>query len=229
MQICDPEFEGLYAIAHYFGMEHDIPKLLDKLMEVLGGGQSALARRLSAPGRHGQKITQPQISRWKRGQEPERPNYDRIIVLARELGVLSDVRSEDVAASLPDRRRRTVKLKGYVGASGEAFYYRLSDEELDEVTAPDGATDQTVAVEVRGKSLGPLLESWLVFYNDVRSPITEDLLGRLCVVGLSDDRILVKRIEKTSAGYNLISNNNEDPILNAEIEWGARVTAMRPR
>lgn len=211
-------------------MSIDVPQVLRRMMEVVPGKQTGLAKRLSTGGRRGIKVTQPQISRWLSGQEPERPNFDRIIEVATEVGVLSDVRSEDVAATLPEERVPSVKLKGYVGASGEAFFYRLADEDFEEVKAPDNATDQTVAVEIRGKSLGPLLESWLVYYDDVRSPVTPDLIGRLCVVGLVDDRIVVKRIELGSRGrYNLTSNTGEDAIENAEIEWAAKVTAMRPR
>lgn len=149
--------------------------------------------------------------------------------VASSIGQRPDIRSEDVAASLPSKRQRTVKLKGYVGASGEAFYYRLADEDLEEVPAPENVNDQTVAVEVRGKSLGAAFESWLVYYDDVRSPITADLHNHLCVVGLADDRLLVKRLERRRGKFVLISNNGEPDIEDAEIEWAAKVTSMRPR
>lgn len=211
-------------------MDVDVPAILRKMLEIVPGKQAGLAERLSWKGRNGRKIDQPQISRWLKGQQPERKSYDRIVEVATELGVLTDMRSEDVAASLPDDRARTVKLKGYVGASGEAFFYRLASDDLEEVKAPEYATDQTVAVEVRGKSLGALLEGWLVFYDDVRSPVTEDLIGALCVVGLADDRIVVKRIERDDRGrWRLVSNTpGEDAIENAQIEWAAEAKGMRP-
>jgi hypothetical protein len=212
-------------------MPHDIPKLLAAIKDATGWTQSELAEQLSGPGKK-DRVLQPQISRWLKGADPEVVNYERIVALAERKGVLSDVRSEDVAATLPEPTpRKTVKLKGYVGASGEAVYYRLADDELEEVEAPSGASNDTVAVEVKGKSLGPLLESWLVFYHDVRSPVTDDLIGRLCVVGLADDRILVKRIHREPDGtYSLISNaEKEPPIQRAQIEWAARVTDMRPK
>lgn len=208
-------------------MQHNVPELLRKMMEVGKVKQTGLAKRLSIPKRL--KIEQPQISRWMKGQTPEGQNYERIVTVAHEMGVLSDMRSEDVAATLPERQFQTVKLKGYVGASGEAFYYRLADEDLEEVLAPDNATDQTVAVEVRGKSLGPALESWLVFYADVRSPITPDMLNQLCVVGLADDRLLVKKLERKDGQLVLVSNNGEPDIVAPQIEWAAKVTSMRPR
>lgn len=139
--------------------------------------------------------------------------------------------SHDVAASLPSTpQAKRVKIKGYVGAGSEAHFYKVSDEGYEEVEAPNGATDQTVAVEIKGTSWGPRMNTWLVFYDDVRSPITSDLLGEVCVVGLADDRILIKEIKRNRDGsYTLLSNSSEDPIENAQIEWAAKVTAMRPR
>jgi hypothetical protein len=130
-----------------------------------------------------------------------------------------------------DDAKKTVRIAGYVGASGEAVYYRFSDDQFEYVEPPPGATDQTVAVEVRGGSLGDAFKSWLVFYRDIRSPVTEDLYNQLCVVGLADDRILVKIIKRERDGsLTLLSNANvEKPIENAEIEWASKVTDMRPR
>lgn len=142
-----------------------------------------------------------------------------------------DFSSEDVAAglSVPDAKK-TVKLKGYVGAGSEAHFYALADEDYEEVEAPRSATDRTVAVEIKGSSFGPLMDSWLVYYDDVQSPITESMIGRICVVGLADDRILIKKIVRNGeGGFNLLSNSNEPPILDVEIEWAARVTDMKPR
>lgn len=136
----------------------------------------------------------------------------------------SDVLSDD---SQPKRRTRVV---GYVGAGSEAHFYAVADEDFETVEAPNGASDETVAVEIRGKSWGPLMDSWIVFYEDVRSPITEDLYNETCVVGLADDRILIKQIKRERDGtFTLLSNSAEPPIPNAKIEWAAKVTGMRPR
>lgn len=136
----------------------------------------------------------------------------------------SDVLADTAGSS------KTVRIAGYVGASGEAFFYRLADDQFEYVEPPPGASAQTVAVEVRGTSLGAAFNSWLVFYRDIRSPVTPDLIGKLCVVGLSDDRILVKIVKHERDGsFTLLSNTSEPPILNAGIEWAAKVTDMRPR
>jgi transcriptional regulator with XRE-family HTH domain len=207
---------------------YDLPLLLRKMMEAINGNQSTLAERL------GGGITQPDVSRWMYGSEPKRPNFQRILALAHELGITTQISlsSEDVANEMPaPQPPKMAKLKGYVGASGEAIYYRLSDEDLEEIEAPADAPDQVAAVEIKGKSFGPLLNNWVVFYHDVRSPVTPDLLGHVCVVGLADDRVLIKEIRRNSrGGYRLMSNSPiDEPIEDARIEWAAKVIAMRPR
>lgn len=227
-----PVFAADYAPLHSFRMQHSVPALIDAILQKLPGKttQAELAARLSSSR---VKITQEQISRWKKGQEPKQRAYERLVEVAHQVGAIAEsVSSEDIAAELPTGpRRRTVKLKGYVGAGAEAHYYSLADEDFEEVEAPMRVNDQTVAVEIKGTSLGPFFESWLVYYDDVRSPVTEDMTGRLCVVGLTDGRILIKRIVRDGrGGYNLVSNSpTEPPIENAPIEWAAIVTDMKPR
>ena len=123
-----------------------------------------------------------------------------------------------------------VPLVGYVGAGAAAHFYAESQGVLDMVPAPDGATKDTVAVEIRGESLGALFQHWLVYYDEVRSPVTHDMIGRLCVVGLADDRILVKQVKrsKTPGLYHLLSNS-EPPIFDVELLWAAKVKQMVPR
>ena len=137
---------------------------------------------------------------------------------------ISELELTNAAAPLP-----TVKVVGYVGAAAAAHFYAVAQGELDEVPAPEGATPATVAVEIRGSSLGELFDRWLVFYDDVRRPMTPDLIGHLCVVGLADDRVLIKKIRRGANGlYDLLSNV-EEPIRGVEIEWAARVKSMFPR
>lgn len=205
----------------------DIPRVLRTLLGEKPNNitQAQLAELL------GGDITQPYIARWLKGTDPDAPYYERIVALARQRGIIDHIGSEEVASSMDPLPVHKVKVKGYVGAGSRAHYYALADEEFEEVTAPKTATDRTVAVEIRGKSLGPLFNTWLVFYDDVRSPVTDDLVGHLCVVGLSDDRILVKQIARNKqGGFDLISNIADEPaIRDAQIEWAAKVKTMEPR
>ena len=127
-------------------------------------------------------------------------------------------------------KQRQVPLVGYVGAGATAYFFG-DQGDLGQVDAPESASDETVAVEIRGESLGALFDRWLVFYDDVRRPVTTDQLNRLCVVGLRDGRILVKKIQKSRSRsdlYHLLSNT-EAPILDVEIEWAAKVINMVPQ
>lgn len=188
-----------------------------------GKTQTGLAKAL---GRYPSAITQ-----LLKGSRTLKADEIRIVARYLESEPPADMSSEDVAAALPDPiRPRAVKLKGYVGAGSEMHYYRLADEEYEEVPAPPNATNQTVAVEIRGTSMGDQFPGWLVYYTDVHSPVSEALHGRLCVVGLADDRILIKRIKPQKNGlYSLLSNGNEPPIQDVSIEWAALVTALMPR
>lgn len=127
----------------------------------------------------------------------------------------------------PAKIRRMVRLVGYVGAGGGASFYESA--ELGEVEAPEDATAETVAVQVRGTSLGPLFDNWLIFYDDVRRPVTDDLHGELCVVGLADGRVLVKRLRPARAvGLYHLDSNMEPTLNDVEVVWAAKVSGMRP-
>lgn len=132
-------------------------------------------------------------------------------------------------AKLPASEQRYVALVGYVGAGAETHFF-ANDAPLDEVPAPNGTTEETVAVEIRGDSLGSFFDRWLVFYDDVRRPVTTDLINRLCVVGIEDGRILIKKIQRSkSRGLFHLLSQTEPPILDVRIEWAAAVKNMVPK
>jgi len=129
----------------------------------------------------------------------------------------------------PPAEARHVPLVGYVGAGAETYF--TANGELGEVEAPAGSTESTVAVEIRGDSLGAFFDRWLVYYDDVRRPVTADLVGRLCVIGLEDGRILIKKVQRsrTRGLFHLLSQTSDPPILDVAIEWAAKVKNMVPR
>lgn len=131
----------------------------------------------------------------------------------------------------PVERPRTVPLVGKVSA-GARMYFADQVTAGDTVAAPSTATESTVAVEVDGDSLGPAFNGWLVFYDDVHSPVREDLIGELCVVGLADGRVLIKMLHKSRVRglFHLLPNaTGEVPIMDVEVEWAAKVRSMRAR
>lgn len=136
-------------------------------------------------------------------------------------------RTKSPAAGTP---QATVPLVGYVGAGAATTFFPQDSGHLDDVPAPDGSSEATVAVEIRGDSLGSFFDRWLVYYDDVRRPVTSDLINRLCVVGLDDGRILIKKIQRSKTrGYHHLLSQTEAPIFDVVIEWAARVKSMVPR
>ena len=157
------------------------------------------------------------------------PNKESRTIKADELERMKEFfGAEDDAARRESENM--VRLVGYVGAGAEAHFYSSADDGLGLVPAPDDATETTVAVEIRGTSLGALFERWLVYYDDVRTPVTHDLYGRLCVVGLPNGKVLVKQIKPSKAEglFHLVSNT-EDTMFDQAVDWAARVTSMVPR
>lgn len=166
---------------------------------------------------------QTTVSSWER--ERTEPSRDDVSRIADALGV-----PLSILEALGESTDSVVPLVGYVGAGAVATLFRDSQGPFDQVLAPRDATQNTVAVEVRGASLGPAFDQAVIFYDDVRSPVTPDLHGRLCVVGLTDGRVLVKILRAGADGrYHLLSNTAEEPLLDQDIAWAARVKDIRPR
>jgi hypothetical protein len=128
------------------------------------------------------------------------------------------------------RKARLAPLVGYVGAGSRTHLFSEGQGPMGRVAAPDDATEQTVAVEIRGDSLGAFFRGWLVFYDDRREPVTPDLHHKLCIVGLKDGRILIKKVQpsRTMGLFHLLSHT-EEPLMDQEVTWAAAVTSMRPQ
>lgn len=194
---------------------------LDERLRSKGKRAADLARRL--------KLAPDKVSKMRNGTRR---------IAAEELIVIEDFLGERAPTDAahdqwepepaPGSSPEMVRVVGYVGAGSEAYFFPPGD--LDEVPAPVGATAETVAVEVRGESLGSMFDRWLVFYDDVRRPVTADLIGRLCVVGLEDGRVLVKRVRRgRQSGLFHLYSQQGDPIYDVAIEWAAKVKNMAPQ
>lgn len=152
-------------------------------------------------------------------------------VKAHELAIIEGFLDESVPArATKNVGRQGIRVVGYVGASGAEHRYEVEEIDLDQVSPPLGATANTVAVEIRGESLGPAIDRWLAFYDDVRAPITPDLIGHLCVVGLDDGRVLIKKIMRgrQPGTFDLVPTIGET-IRSVRISWAARVKSIAPR
>lgn len=94
---------------------------------------------------------------------------------------------------------------------------------------PPGGSERTVAVRIKGDSLGAALDGWYVYYDDRRDPPTDDLLDKLCVVGLEGGQVLIKRLMhgRIAGRYDLWSVNGA-PQTDQLVIWAAPVAAMLP-
>jgi len=167
-----------------------------------------------------------QVSRWERWTMGEKrpPDAAQLTKIAEALGV----RPGDLMPS-----GRAVPVVGYVGAGQQVFgiddhprgrgiYYVRSPEGMD--------PDATVALEVKGASMAPVTDGWLVFYSRPHDFAPADIVGRVCVVKVANDGpYLLKRVRPgyEPGRYNLISTNAE-PIENVELEWAAPIGPWLP-
>lgn len=125
----------------------------------------------------------------------------------------------------------TVPIVGLAGAAADGSVVWLDAGNLGDAPMPPGGNERTVALEVRGESMRGIAENgWLIYYDDRREPLTDDLLGELCVVGLSDGRTLVKTPHRgRSAGRFDLESTNAGTLRDVEVEWAAAVTAIVPQ
>ena len=182
------------------------------LQELLAGGrsQTELARELG--------VTQPTISRWLDGAEPKVNQLDRIIRYAQDKGVVNEAELD---------RELMVPVVGFAGAGGEIDYSK-GQGPFGEASMPPRGSKATVAVIVRGDSMaGQFDDGCTVYYDDRQEPPTPSLYGKPCVVGLSDGRILIRRIYPgRKPGCYDLQPTNGPMMLDQPVQWAAKITFM---
>lgn len=167
---------------------------------------------------------QTTVSSWEKDRtEPTREDVQRI---AKALNLsLTDLEIGDVA-----KGDLLVKVVGYVGAGDAAHFYDQAQGPFDMVQAPPNATELTVASIIRGASIGRNFDGWIAYYDETREPVREDHIGRLCVVGLPDGRVLVKWVYASrTPGFYHLHSETEPPINDQEVTWASRVDALMPQ
>lgn len=189
-------------------------RIVQELLE-RDGTQAGLAKRLG--------VSQPTITRWIQGAEPKGRHQRRIMEEAREVGIINH----------PDEMvTKTVPVVGYVKAGGEAHIYEEGQGPFGEAAMPPGGDGALiVAVVVKGDSMAGVAEDgWLIYYDTRRDPPTEDLYGKLCVVGGEDGRILLKRLYPGSKpGLFTLLSSSGAPIHDVKVAWAARVSWIAPQ
>jgi hypothetical protein len=126
-----------------------------------------------------------------------------------------------------------VSILGLVGAGPEGEIQFSDGPPLGTAPFPPGGSDLSVAVEVRGNSMRPLVqEGWLVYYEDRRGALTPEMFGQPCIIGLASGHTVFKTPYPGSKKglFNLESANPAvDTMRDQRVRWAALVTAIIPR
>lgn len=191
-----------------------IASILRELQRVKGWDQTELAKQL--------KVSQPTVSRWFGDSEPKLKHRDRIIALAKRHGIVE----AQMNGHYP-----TVPVVGYVGAGGQVAYAEGQGPFGEVPMPPIEAGSDTVAVVVRGDSMaGQLEDGWVVYYDNRRDPPTDELFGKLCVIGLEDGRVLIKKmVPGRRPGCFDLYSLNASPLLDQRVSWAAKVSWIAPK
>ena len=171
--------------------------------------------------------TQSTVTRWERGAMPGGEMLKAIADFANTT-VERLMGNEDLSA-VP---AKSLPVVGYVGAGALVNPYDdfAKGDGLAYVERPPFVKGQAVAVEVKGDSLLPVAEDgWRLVYVGEQTLDEGQVLNRLCVVKLSSEAVMVKRIVRGSqpSRYHLISTN-APMIEDAELLWAAPVKAIIP-
>ena len=202
----------------------DLAARIRALRKSLGLSQASFASRVG--------VDQSNVSRWESGAPPDDAHIVRLAELAgQHPAAFRYGRLPETDSAAPPRD--VVSVVGYVGAGQEIF--ALDDHALgaglEEVEAPEGVgRDTMVAVRVRGESMHPLRDGWLLFYRRDQHGVPEACLNRLCIVKVANDGpVLVKELRRGYRdGHFVLSSWNAPPLEDMRLDWAAPVLSIRP-
>jgi hypothetical protein len=226
-KICADVFDYDHAFTHGDGAM-DYRRLIHRIKEQSGLNQTGLADMFG--------VEQPTISRWLRGSEPKERHAKLIREKAQQLRILSKDGEtingyEEDMTSDPELGGHIVAVVGYVGAGAEAHYYDVGQGPFGKVDMPPGGASDLVAVVVRGDSMGGVADDEsVIYYRDRREPPTDDLYGKLCVCGLVDGRVLLKKLRPSRSDPRLFDlySTTGATIPNQRVAWAAKVEFIKP-
>lgn len=129
------------------------------------------------------------------------------------------------------KRKRLVPIVSYVGAGAEV--YPVDDhpkgQGLEMIEPPPGALD-CVAARIRGDSMHPLRDGWLVFWLRSQQGVPEECLGALCIAQVKDGPTLLKDLRRgTRKGRYTLESWNAPAREDVQLEWASRIIDIRPK
>lgn len=166
-------------------------------------------------------MAQQTYQRYEAGER--RMKTDQLPIFAHLFGVSPSEIIDNVLG-------RRLPIIGFVGAGAQVFPI----DELPQwdhhfvVNCPtEFSPDDTEALIVEGDSMLPIEPRSVVFISKSRPLAAEEMIGKLCVVELTNGQRLLKQVRRgyTASKFNLISTNAA-PIEDVKIVKAARVRGI---
>lgn len=124
-----------------------------------------------------------------------------------------------------------VPIVGYVGA-GPAIVEQDPGPggRYDTILAPSDLPADSVAVTIKGDSMHPFEDGWVLFYRKAQDGVPVDCVNKLCVVHTQEGHTFVKTLLRgRSPKLWTLSSYNAKPQEDVRLDWAARVLLIRPR
>ena len=198
----------------------DLSNRIAAAMKTAGLNQPQLAKAASLSGA---PVSQQAVQQLVSGRNSTSRHLPAI---AQALGVSLDWLASG-RGTKGGRWRSEAVLIGKVGAGGEIRRFTGSPPR-QRVDAPLGP-DSPNAIEISGNSQLPLQDGWLVYYGLEQQGVSEQCLGKLCVVQVKDGPTLLKTLLKAGRKDLYRLESWDAPAYpNVKVVWAARVTDIRP-
>ncbi|MGP1276026.1 MAG: hypothetical protein ACQRW7_11465 [Caulobacterales bacterium] len=151
--------------------------------------------------------------------------------IARALGLSVDaLYGEDYSSQGQNR----VWVKGYLGAGGgiTPFEGLAQGQGFYDVAYPTGAAPgmKLAAMEIRGFSMPPAQDGWLVYYEERGHVDLDAILNRPCVVELKTGDLVFKTVRRgfQPGRFSLHSWDGREPMDDVEIRRAMPIVALVP-
>lgn len=151
--------------------------------------------------------------------------------LARAIGLSVDaLYGEDYSSHGQNR----VWVKGFLGAGGgiTPFEGLAQGQGFYDVAYPMGAAPgmKLAAMEIRGYSMPPAQDGWLVYYEERGHVDLDAILNRPCVVELKTGELVFKTVRKgfQPGRFSLHSWDGREPMEDVEIRRAMPIVALVP-
>jgi hypothetical protein len=100
--------------------------------------------------------------------------------------------------------------------------------------APAFTTDMTLPVKtvstiMRGHTMGPIKDGWLIFFEHRQRPPRDEVIDELCVVLTESGRRLIRYVKRSPKAdmYDLLTFTGQ-PEMDVKLQWAEPVIMIKP-